>query len=57
MLVYYNYVISIKGVAFLKKIAIIYGELRNGVQKNAVEVLSHFLLDYSREYPGCTHFV
>ncbi len=37
----------------MKKIAIIYGALENGIQKKAVEVLSKILLDYTYEYPCC----
>ena len=37
----------------MKKIAIIYGALRSGVYKKAVEMLSQFLLDYTYEYPVC----
>ena len=37
----------------MKKIAIIYGALRSGVYKKAVETLSQFLLDYTYEYPVC----
>ncbi len=37
----------------MKKLAIIYGELVNGVQKKAVEVLTEVLLDYTYEYPVC----
>ena len=37
----------------MKKIAIIYGKVENGVQKKAVEVLSKILLDYTYEYPCC----
>ena len=37
----------------MKKIAIIYGILENGIQKKAVEVLSKILLDYTYEYPCC----
>ena len=40
----------------MKKIAIIYGELKNGVQKKAIEILSQFLLDYTFEYPVCLQF-
>ena len=35
----------------MKKISIIYGELKNGVQKKAVEVLSELLIEYTHEYP------
>ena len=37
----------------MKKISIIYGELKNGVQKKAVEVLSELLIEYTHEYPTC----
>ena len=37
----------------MKKIAIIYGALENGIQKKAVEVLSKIFLDYTYEYPCC----
>jgi len=37
----------------MKKIAIIYGTLENGIQKKSVEVLSKILLDYTYEYPCC----
>lgn len=45
-----------KGVVIMKKIAIIYGELKNGVQKKAVEQLSKILLDYTVEYPVCFEY-
>ena len=37
----------------MKKIAIIYGEIGNGVQKKALAVLSELLLDYTVAYPYC----
>lgn len=37
----------------MKKIAIIYGALHNGIQKKAVEMLSQLVLDYTLEYPVC----
>lgn len=37
----------------IKKIAILHGELRTGLQKKAVAVLSEILLDYTMEYPYC----
>ena len=37
----------------MKKIIIIYGELSNGVQKKAIEVLSELLLDYTNSYTAC----
>ena len=45
-----------KRVAAMKKIAIVYGEYRTGVQKKAVEVLSEFILDYTLEYPVCFRY-
>lgn len=40
----------------MKKIAIIYGKLENGIQKKSVEILSKILLDYTYEYPCCFEF-
>ena len=37
----------------MKKIAIIHGELRTGVQKKAIAVLSELLLDATGAYPEC----
>ena len=37
----------------MKKVAIIYGELKNDIQKRAIEELSAILLDYTAEYPIC----
>ena len=37
----------------MKKIAIVYGELTNSIQKRAVKELTTFLLDYTFEYPIC----
>ena len=37
----------------MKKFAIIYGQLKNDIQKRAVEELSFVLLDYTLEYPVC----
>ena len=37
----------------MKKFAIIYGCLRSGIQRKAVEMLSRFLLDETMEYPEC----
>ncbi len=37
----------------MKKIAIIYGQSENDVQKRAIEKLSTILLDYTFEYPAC----
>ena len=40
----------------MKKIAIVYGELTNSIQKRAVKELTTFLLDYTFEYPICVKF-
>ena len=40
----------------MKKIAIIHGQLQNGVQKRAVEELSSVLLEYTLEYPICLEY-
>lgn len=40
----------------MKKFVIIHGELNNDIQKNAVKILSQFLLDYTFEYPACFKF-
>ncbi len=40
----------------MKKIIIIYGELKTGVQKKAVEVLSELLIEYTCEYPVCFQY-
>ncbi len=37
----------------MKKLAIIHGELKNELQKRAVEELSSMLLEYTLEYPIC----
>jgi len=37
----------------MKKLAIIYGAAQNGIQKKAIETLTHYLLDYTVEYPTC----
>lgn len=37
----------------MKKTAIIYGELKGGIQKKAIEVMSGLLLEYTKEYPSC----
>ncbi|MGM9683536.1 MAG: hypothetical protein ACI3XQ_08050 [Eubacteriales bacterium] len=37
----------------MKKITIIYGELKTAVQKKAIEVLSELLIEYTYEYPAC----
>ena len=40
----------------MKKIAIIYGQLKNDIQRRAVEELSLVLLDYTLEYPVCFEY-
>ena len=40
----------------MKKFAIIYGQLKNDIQKRAVEELSSILLDYTLEYPVCFEY-
>lgn len=40
----------------MKKIAIVYGELKNDIQKRAVEELTSILLDYTYEYPVCIQY-
>ena len=40
----------------MKKTAIIYGELKNDIQKRALEELSAILLDYTFEYPICIQY-
>lgn len=40
----------------MKKTAIIYGELKTGIQERAVEELSRILLDYLNEYPICIKY-
>lgn len=40
----------------MKKFAIIHGELDNSIKKNAIKILSQFLLDYTFEYPACFKF-
>ena len=40
----------------MKKTAIIYGELKNGIQKKAVEQLSQFILEANLEYPVCINY-
>ena len=42
-----------KELFFMKKFAIIHGELSNPIQKNTIKILSQFLLDYTLEYPAC----
>ena len=37
----------------MKKIAIIYGEYKNGIQKKAIGRLTEIILDYTLEYPVC----
>ena len=40
----------------IKPIIIIYGELKTGVQKKVVEVLSELLIEYTCEYPVCFQY-
>lgn len=40
----------------MKKFAIVYGMMENGIQKRAVEELSVILLDYMPEYPICLKY-
>ena len=40
----------------MKKFAIIYGELSNGIQKRALEELTTTLLEYTLEYPLCFRY-
>ena len=40
----------------MKKFAIIYGQLKNDIQKRSVEELSRTLLDYTTEYPVCREY-
>ena len=40
----------------MKKFAIIYGQLKNDIQRRAVEELSLVLLDYTLEYPVCFEY-
>lgn len=40
----------------MKKIAIVYGEISNSIQKRAVKELTEFLLDYTCEYPVCVKY-
>lgn len=37
----------------MKKIAILYGAISDSIQAKAVEVLSRFLMDYTKSYPVC----
>ncbi len=40
----------------MKKLAIVYGEKKTGVQKKALEVLTRDILEYTIEYPTCVAF-
>ena len=40
----------------MKKIAIVYGEMKSGVQKKALEVLTRDIVEYTIEYPTCVSF-
>ena len=40
----------------MRKTAIIYGQMKNDIQKRAVEELSKILLDYTLEYPVCVQY-
>ena len=40
----------------MKKNAIIYGQLDNGIQKKAVAVLTQILMDHADQYPVCFQF-
>ena len=40
----------------MKKVAIVYGEMKNDIQKRALEELTRTLLDYTVEYPVCLQY-
>ena len=40
----------------MKKLAIVYGEISNSVQRKAIEVLSQTILDYTMEFPICLKY-
>lgn len=40
----------------MKKTVIIYGELKNGIQKRAIEELTGILFEYLSEYPVCIQY-
>lgn len=45
-----------KGVVFMHRNAILYGQLTNGLQKKTLETLSRILMDYCKVYPVCLEY-
>ena len=45
-----------KGVVFMHKNTILYGQLTNGLQKKTLEMLSRILMDYCKVYPVCLEY-
>jgi len=40
----------------MKKIAVIYGELKNGIQKKTLEQISSVILEHTMQYPSCIKY-
>ena len=40
----------------MKKIAIVYGELKNDIQKKALELISSVILEQTIAYPVCAKY-